>query len=223
MRTERPAIVLYFAACILAVIATVMHSETLLIFSKPVVIPAIFFYYLSVKKAEFNAWYAIFLLLTFIGDSIVLLDLENETIYIMVPYVLSYLILLYFISVDVGKLRFSSSGLAVALFVFGLLMATAFTLIQFFHEGCRPLAIPVLVYGAILGLQGGLAAYHFHVSATNMSFYLAMSALFNCVSDVFYVIFTLIVTDLPQFQSLGIALQIFSYYFVIKYFVLRKN
>ncbi|RZJ63301.1 MAG: hypothetical protein EOO50_17140 [Flavobacterium sp.] len=222
MKTEKPAIILYFTACILAVIATAIKSETLLIFTKPIVIPAIFFYYLSIKKTKFNVWYGVFLLLTFAGDTIVLLDLKNETIFIMVPFILSYIILLCFITADVKRLRFSWPGLATGLFAFGLLIVAAFTLIHFFSAESKALTVPVIIYGVILGLQAGLAAYHFHVSSTNMSFYLAMTALFNCVSDVFYVIFTLIIIDFPEFQSLDIALQIFSYYFVIKYFALRK-
>lgn len=223
MRTEKPALTLYFIACILAVLATAIHNEALLIASKPIVIPAIFFYYLSVKKTRFNIWYAIFLVLTFIGDTMVLLDLDNETIYIMVPYILSYVILLSLFGSDVKKLRFSASGLAVAIFVFALLVATAFTLIQFFEDGKSFLAVPVVIYGVILGLQAALAAYHFHLDGSTMSFNMAMTALFNSVSDVFYVIFTLVITDFPEFWPIDVALQIFSYYFVIRYFVLRKS
>lgn len=222
MKTEKPAIILYFTACILAVIATVVHSENLLIFSKPIVIPAILFYYLSVKTAKFNMWYGVFLLLTFIGDTIVLLGLENETIYIMVPYILSYGILLRFIISDIKTLRFSRSGFAVGLFVFGLIVGAAFTLIGFFDEKHKILEIPVIIYGFILALQAGLSAYHIHVSNSNMSFYMAMTALFNCVSDIFYVVFFLIVPS-PEFLPIDIALQIFSYYFVIKYFIYRNN
>jgi hypothetical protein len=222
MRLEKPAIILYFVACIAAVFAMAINSEILLLISKPIILPAILFYYLSVKEAKFNWLYAFFLLLTFIGDTIVLLQIENETLYIMLPYVLSYIILLYFILKDVQKLKFSLQGLAIGLFVFSLLMATAFTLVQFFSASSRFLTIPVLVYAFILSLQAGLAAYHFQGSTTNMSFYMAMTALFNCVSDTFYVIYTLIIPS-SKFHSVDLALQVFSYYFVIKYFVLRKN
>lgn len=222
MRLEKPALMLYFLACILAITATIIHSEYLLVIAKPIIIPAIFFYYLSAKKCAFNWLYAIFALLAFVGDTIVLLELDNETIYIMVPFIISYVILLYFIIQDVLKLKFDLQGFAIGLFIFSLLMLTAFTLVQFFEEESKFLTIPVIIYGVILGLQAGLAGYHFQGSSSNMSFYLAMSALFNCVSDVFYVIFTLIIHD-PKFLSVDIALQVFSYYFVIKYFVLRKN
>ena len=222
MRTERPAILLYFVACILAVLATVIGSDDLLTFTKPIVIPAILFYFLSVKKAKFNIWYGVFLLLTFIGDTIILLALDNEMMYILVPYILSYLILLRFIIADVAKLPFSKTGFAVGIFVFGLIVGAAFTLISFFDVQHQSLEIPVLVYGFILALQAGLSAYHIHGSNSNMSFYMAMTALFNCVSDIFYVIFILIAPT-PEFLPIDIALQIFSYYFVIKYFIYRKN
>lgn len=222
MRTEKPAILLYFTACVLAVIATAIPSETLLIFSKPIVIPAIFFYYLSVKTVKFNIWYAVFLALTFIGDTIVLLELRDGTMYIMLPYILSYAILLKFIFADTAALRFSRSGLAVGVFVFAMIVGAAFTLIGFFDESQKKLEVPILIYGLILALQAGLSAYHIHVSNSNASFFMAMTALFNCVSDIFYVIFILIIPT-PEFLPLDIGLQIFSYYFVIKYFVYRKN
>ncbi|RZJ70192.1 lysoplasmalogenase family protein [Flavobacterium sp.] len=222
MRTEKPAIILYFIACAVAVFATIIKSETLLIISKPIVIPAILFYYLSVKKGKFNIWYGIFLMLTFIGDTVVLLELKGATIYIILPYLLSYLILLSFIIRDNADLRFSKSGLVVGLFVFGLIFGSGFALISFFDPQHRPLELPVTIYGFILALQASLSTYHIHMSNSNMSFYMAMTALFNCVSDIFFVIFMLIIPT-PEFLPLDIALQIFSYYFVIKYFIYRKN
>ncbi len=222
MRTEKPAIILYFVACIVAVFATIIKSETLLIISKPIVIPAILFYYLSVKTTKFNIWYGVFLFLTFIGDTVVLLELKGRTIFIILPYLLSYLILLSFIIRDNWNLRFSKSGLFVGLFVFAMIFGSGFALISFFDPQHRPLELPVTIYGFILALQASLSTYHIHVSNSNMSFYMAMTALFNCVSDIFFVIF-LMIEPTPEFLPIDLALQIFSYYFVIKYFIYRKN
>ncbi|NMH29135.1 lysoplasmalogenase family protein [Flavobacterium silvaticum] len=222
MRARKPALWLYFSACILTVLAGFLNDDVLMTIAKPVIIPAILFYYLSAKKEPFNIWYGVFLLLTFIGDTLVLMHFQNEILVIMLPYVLSYALLLVFMGRDVARLKFRWGGFAMATFVFFLIVAIAYTLISFLDPGRSGLVLPVAGYGVVLGIQCAMAAYHFHGSSSNMSFYMAMTALFNCVSDIFYVLFTLILS-VKHYLGVDLALQVFSYYFVIKYFIFRKR
>lgn len=221
MKTSKIALNLYFTACLLAVIATFIDNEMLLLVSKPIIIPAIYFYYLSEKKTKINPLVVLFLILSFIGDTIVLLELK-KIIYVMIPYFLSYLILLQFAISDVRKLKFDWFSLGVATFVFVSLILLLDTLVDFFIEDNKYLAIPILMYGLVLSVFGSLAGYYFYYKASNLAFYMVMAALFCVVSDVFYIIFSLIF-QFNDFHYFDFSVQIISYYFIVKYFILRKR
>lgn len=221
MKAGTPALILYFTACVATVLSAYFDSDMLMTFTKPVIIPSILFYYLSTKRYQFDWLYAFVLLMTFVGDTIVLMHFDNEILLIMGPYIISYLGLLVLFAQDVAKLPFRRSSFAIGFGVFLAIVLVAFSLNQMMHASQTNLHIPILAYGGILGFQAGLASYYYSASSTNMSFYMAMTALFNCVSDIFYVIFTLII-HIEHYLVADLALQVFSYYFLIKYFIFRK-
>lgn len=222
MKKLSPALIWYFVACLLTVFAAYFRHDTLMLIAKPMIIPAISFYCLGERKGRFSVWYALFLFITFIGDTLVLMHFQNELMVIILPYALSYIVLLGIMARDVAKLPFRWAGVGIGAFVFALIQAIGWVLVQFFLESSPQLVIPITLYATILGLQCGLATYHFHGSSSNMSFYMAMTALFNCVSDIFYVLFSLILLY-RHYLAIDLALQVFSYYFVIKYFIFRKR
>lgn len=223
MRTSKVALTLYIVCSILAVVATIIGNETIVLLSKPAVIPAIFFYYLSVKrKRKVDLYFIMVLALSFAGDTIALLKLENETEILMIPFFLSYVLLLKFAIEDVRKMKFNISGILLSVFVFLFLMYILYSLIELFSDMYADLVVPVIIYGIVLGTFVSIAVYCFYSKNSSFTFYLAMAALLSVVSDVFYIMFSLIF-HFPSFNYLELTVQLFSYFFIVKYFVLRKN
>lgn len=222
MKTKKAALVLYLIAVFVAIIATIMGNDVLLLISKPVVIPAIFFYYLSIKKQIISWLFALVLLLNFIGDSMVLLEFENQTELIMIPYLLSYIILLKFAIEDVRIMKFNSMALCLSLFVFCFLMYIMIALIQLFKDTNPDLVIPVILYGIILAAYGSITVYCYYMKNNSVTFFMIMVALLSIVSDVFYIMFSLIF-HFKGFNYFEFAVQLVSYFFIVKYFVLRDN
>ncbi len=222
MRTKKQALVLYFATCLLAVFAVAIESDSLLLVVKPVIIPAIFFYYLSAKLTKTNPFVVIFMVLTFISDTIAMLDIRDSTLLVMVPYFLSYLILLHFAISDVKKTALEPYGIAIGIFMFVLVCAVTVMVVQFFSTEQQRLAVPILIYGAFLAAYAGIATAYFFSTASNMGLYMILSALMCVVSDVFFALYSLIAL-FPGYHWFNLAVQLFSYFFITKYFILRKN
>ena len=221
MRTRKPALILYLTACILAMVAAAFHNETFLLLTKPIVIPAIFSYYMSAKTtSKTHPLVSVFFILSFIGDTTVLLDF-HATLYIMVPYFLSYLILVYFAIDEIRKTPFDKYSAAVGLFIFVFLTVMLAMLVQFFPVEKSGLILPVWIFGIVLFIYASLAGYCFYSTASNVAFYMIMSALFCVVSDVFYVLFGLMKL-FPDYLFFDLGLQLFSYFFIARYFILRK-
>jgi hypothetical protein len=223
MKTRQVALALYIITCVLTVVGTIFDNDILVMLTKPAVIPAIFFYYLSIKKRQpvdnFFVW---LLVLNFIGDTIALLKIEDETKFIMIPFFLSYVILLKFAISDVRKMHFSIYGLLFAIGIFSFLMYILYELIELFRDTNNDLVIPVIIYGIVLGIFAAIAVYCFYARNSTFTFYLLMTALLSIVSDVFYIMFSLIF-HFPSFNYFELTIQLFSYFFIIKYFALRKN
>jgi hypothetical protein len=223
MKTREVALTLYFIASIVTVIATVFDNEVLMLLSKPAVIPAILFYYLSIKRDQpVDIYFIMVLVLNFIGDTIALLKIDNETMFLMIPFFLSYLLLLKFAIEDVRKMKFNLTGLILSIFLFCFLMYIMYSLIELFVDTNKELVIPVIVYGSVLGAFASIAVYCFYMKNSTFTFYLLMTALLSIVSDVFYIMFSLIF-HFPSFNYFELTVQLFSYFFIVRYFVLRKN
>lgn len=221
MKTKKIALGLYILASFMAVLGTVLHNDLMMLLSKPTVIPSIFFYYLSAKKQKpVNPYLVAVLALNFIGDTIVLLEIEDTKI-IMIPYFFSYLIIYKFALADLRKLRFDISGLMLGIFIFSFLMYIMYALIQLFADTNSELVIPVIVYGAMLGSLAGVASYCHYIRNSMASFYLAVAILVSIVSDVFYIMFSLIF-HFPSFNYFEFAVQMISYFFIVKYFIFTK-
>jgi uncharacterized membrane protein YhhN len=222
MKTWKVALGLYITASVLAIVATIFDCDTLKLLSIPAVIPAIFFYYLSVKRHQrLDPYIVSILALNFIGDTIVLLEVK-ETEIIMIPYFFSHLLMLRFAIIDVRKIRFNKNGMLLALGIFAFLMYLMYELITLFVDGNPDLFIPVIVYGLVLGSFVSLAGYCYYAKNSTVAFYMAIAALMGVVSDVFYIVFSLIV-HFPGFNYFEFSVQMFSYFFIVKYCVLRKN
>jgi hypothetical protein len=222
MKTKKAALILYVISCLTAIIASFLDIDLLILVSRPTVVPAIFFYYLSIKRKKVDLLFALVLVLNFIGDVIILLEFENSTLILMVPYFLSYLALLKFAIEDTRKIKFNKSGLGLSVFVFSGLMCLMYALIQMFIDAKEGLVIPVIIYGIVLAAFCSLTAYCFYSKNATFTFYMLMTALASVFSDVFYVMFSLIF-HFPSFYYFEFAMQLASYFFMVKYFVLRKK
>ena len=222
LRNKKVALRLYILCSVLAVIATIIDNDLMILLVKPAVIPAILYYYLASKTTKVNGLFVTVLILNFIGDTIVLLEIKDETLVLMVPYFISYLLLLRFAIQDLRRMKFEKSGILIASTIFCFLMYVLYELIQMFSDTNPELVIPVLVYGIVLGIFGCIAVYCYYINIATFTFYLLMFVIASIVSDVFYILFHF-VFEIHFLNYIEFATQLLSYYFVVKYFVSRKN
>jgi uncharacterized membrane protein YhhN len=132
------------------------------------------------------------------------------------------LVLSKFIIKDVRKNKFHPSGLMLSAFIFVFLLYIIYALIQLFIDTNSDLVVPVIIYGLVLATLASCAGYNYFMSNTNASFYLVIAMLMSVVSDVFYIMFSLIF-HFPSLNYFEFSVQLFSYFFIVKYCVLRKN
>ena len=219
MKTKAIAYYLYFIACFTALFAIIIDNELLLLFSKPTIIPAIYFYYLTkTKKANFP--FTIVMMLNFIGDTIMLLKIKDP-LFIMMPYYLSYLILIGFIVSDISRTKVVLNNVLLSLLVlFGHALMLYMVLDLQTMDG-KKFILPFSIYGITLSLMVTLSVYNYLSDRSISGFYLLIGCGCCLVSDVFYVMYNEHF-HIPILSYINSAMQFFTYIFLVKYMLKRK-
>ena len=220
MKTRMIAFYLYFIACIVTMISIMAEWETMILISKPVIIPTIYFYYLTKTKSP-NLLFSIIILLNFIGDSIVLLRLDN-TLYLMIPYFFAYLLMLRFVIKDISGIKHNPTNVLLSVGVMALLAVIVWIVLDIQSEDGMSLLPPMIVYGIVLCALVTLAAYNYFADGSISSFYMLMACACAWGSDIFYVIYNLHF-HIPVLNYINSSLQYITYFFLVKYMIARKR
>ncbi len=219
MKTKTIAYYFYFITCLTALLALAIDNEWLLLLSKPMIIPAVYFYYLA-RSRTVNFWMTLVMLLNFAGDTIILLKIANPLL-VMAPYYLSYLILIGFILADIGSSRTGIWNLVLSLLVLGGHALMLYLVLDLQTMDGRKLIVPFTIYGVTLSLMVTLSVYNFLARKTISGFYMMVGSCCSLLSDVFYVLYTQHF-HYPILNYINSAMQFFTYIFLVQYILHRK-
>jgi YhhN-like protein len=222
---NKPALILYFIACLVFMISIVFDSNELMLLSKPIIAPAILFYYLQEKKRDFSWYYIIITALFFIGDMVVLIDLKNLFITIVSIFFIAYLLFLKGLLDDLVTIRLKFmnkthlfSVLLCTFFLVYLLMSSLDILI----ETKTPNLWLLVLYGIVLVLIGIISSLNYIFRTSRYTTFMILASLSFVISDVFYILKNYF-NEIEIFNYLNNLTQVLSYYFLTKYFILKKS
>lgn len=221
MKTSKIALITYFVCCFIAIIADIFRLEGLTLFTIPLILPPLFFYY-YIEAKKINILVCLFLLSNFIGDSLGLMDFENELYYIIPPFFLSNLLMVIIMIKNIEKFKFNIFNI-FSLTVICLFLSYILSIfLELFSIEELVFQVQVAVFGVLLIILALLASYNIIWKINISNLFLMMCASCVLISDVFYLIFNfqnqLLVLDFIHFTC-----QIFSYFFFIKYVLFREN
>ena len=221
MKTSKIALYVYFISCFLAIVADIFKLNGLMLFTKPIIIPALFFYYFTETK-KINILICLFLLSNFIGDSLGLMNFENELYYIIPPFFISNLLMVIIMIKNIEKFKFNVFN-AISLTIIGLFLTYILSMfLELFSFDDRNIQIQVGVFGVVLIILALLASYNIMWKINTSNLFLMMSASCVLISDVFYLIFNF-QNQLLVLDSIHFTCQLLSYFFFIKYFLIREH
>ncbi len=219
METKKIALFLYIISSFLAIFAIVQKNEALILLTKPAIVPAVYFYYLALNKNyQVNLCFTFILFLNFVGDTIVLLDFKNPVLFVMIPYFLSYLLLLRFAVIDLRKLVFDKMGLLFAIIFFVFMFIITYVIIDVFMVENGKLVIPVIIFAVFLSSYGSVSVYCYYCKRNLVFYYLWIFVMVSILSDVFYIVYHL-VFPFPYFNYFEISMQFLSYFLMVRYFI----
>lgn len=222
---NKPALVLYFVACIVFMLAVLMDNSNLMLVSKPVIVPAIFFYYVQEKRVGFNWSYVVIVMLFFIGDMIVLIDLPDFFVVIVTLFLIAYLFFLKGLVDDlvVIRLRFINKAHLFALLIcIFFLIYLLISIIDVLMEAKTENMYLMVSYGVILVAIGTISALNYIIKPSRYTTFVIFTSLSFVFSDIFYILKKDFL-EIAILDYLNNFTQIISYYFLTKYYLLKDS
>jgi hypothetical protein len=215
MKTSKVALIIYFLFCFLAVLADMLRSETLKLVSVPLIIPIISFYYLiETKNKDYSL--LLFLLCCFIGDSIGIMNFENEVYYILAPFFIGNLLLLRMAFQSLERFKFKIFNILSLVILVSFVGYLWYSIVDLFLFHELLIRILIIIYGGLLFFVTAIAGYNLIWKMNNANLFLGIAVTCIVVSDCFYIVYNyqtqLVVLDVLHFLA-----QVLSYYFVTKY------
>jgi hypothetical protein len=222
MKNSRPSLILFTIAALLVMVAKIFELDQMMLIVKPIVGPAIYFYYLQTrKKRKTNLLFSTAIWSFFVADMVIILYPTRGITAIMVCCMISYLILIKFAIEDCKKIKINSFNLVMTSLSLLLLSYVVYSLLVMSMDkivGNFPL---YLLYGIILVGLGIISVINY-LSNTRTTFsYFCIMALCMIASDFFFCIHSYIV-KMPLIDHINLFAQFVSYYFMVKYFNSRK-
>ena len=213
MKITRIALFFYFTFVMVSTLANFMEWNGLKLLTKPLIIPALTFYYLgNVKKVELLP--ALFLFFCFVGDSVALMDFEGEILYLMGPFFCANLIVTSMAWKARENWHWDGFNIISMLVAIAFLFYLWKTVVSFFEDDVNSMQTYVGIFGLSLVAMNTITAYNCIWRMRLSHLYLLLAAVAILVSQVFYVIynfeFRLVVLDTIHFVC-----QNLSYLFLV--------
>src|SRR6478672_2440284 len=211
MNTNKITLAVFCLVCIVALYASTCGDETLLLLTKPFIIPIVYFYYF-VNVNRVNILFTVALFFCYIGESIVMLELHDGLIALMIPFFLAYLIFLKLGYDNFKKYRFRKAT-TLPLLISGLFISYLnYSFLKLLSNNFELHFFPFLIYGLVLSVNCFVAIYNLNHRTNNANIYYLLSCICFTVSDVFYALYHYQLR-LPVFSFFDLALQSLCYLF----------
>lgn len=221
MQDSQPSLYAFIFTSICVVILVVMELQDLISVVKPVIVPAIFYYYTQTTNRPISVFFTVALSLFFMADMAEVFDSSDHIYLIMACGLISYIIMFRYALREKIRLIFSFKTIITAFAIFSTSVVLSSNLIigsaiknseyLFFFIIYAIVIIVMVSYGIVRRLSN---------YARSSKFFLAM-ALLMFISDLLYT-YCHYVTYYKIVAVISLIAQFSSYYFMVEYYNSRK-
>ncbi|MGX7666160.1 hypothetical protein [Flavobacterium pedocola] len=219
-----PALVLYCVASFIFIFSIVFEMGTLSMLFKPMIVPAIYFYYWQQSNGKVSVIFSVILLMFYCGDMMILIQLDNLFVPLMIMNLIAYVLLFKFLIEDLIALRenriHSSNLFSIIIFTLFLLSLLYVGLKLIFDTSSENYSL-ITIYGLTLFLLGLQTVFLYILNNSKSNIFLAITVLCFIMSDLFYVLYNYYY-DLSIFTYINVVCQVASFYFLVNYILSRK-
>lgn len=218
MNLNKPSLILYFTACIFVVFFKISEYELFVLYTKSVIIPLLFIYYLITNEYTISWIKAMVFLFCFIGDIFNLLNFDISALGALLSFLLVYLLLLKLSFDDFRRLILNRNHGIPLLVLFFFLATICITILSLKFERMEIDFSLYLIYGTTLSILSFFSIANYMVKGNYGFLNLVIMCVCFMISDIFFVI-NKFYLSLYAFGFINVFVQVFSYFFMVTYFI----
>lgn len=215
MKISKLTLIVFFVFVVLAIMAKIYGNDTVMLVTKPFIVPTIYFYYF-IKTEKISIWFTSAVFFSFTGEGIGLINFNNEIYYLILPFFITNSILSMLVIKKIKIMTFKPINI-LSMLIMGMFLLYLFVaIIDLFSGSSLIVQVQIILYGCSLLLLAVLASYNImnKINLENLNFGIYVICII--VSGIFYIIYNyqqkLLVLD-----NIHFALQMLSYYFLINF------
>jgi hypothetical protein len=218
MKSERPSLILYFTFSLLVVFFKMLRWDSCVLYTKSIIIPLLFIYYFIANNYKITRIKALIFLFCFIGDIFNLLNFKISALGALLSFLMVNLLLLKLSYDDFRSLKFDKSDVIPILISFIFVGTISFSILSLNFEKMVFDFSLYIIYGVILSLLIFVSISNY-IKKPNYTFMnLVLMCLCFMISDAFFMI-NKFYLSLYAFSFIQVAIQVFSYFFMVTYFI----
>lgn len=221
--SKRTILYTFIVICILYFFSALLQLDSLEVLVKPLFLPVLLYYYIKKSRGNFQNRVVVSFVFYYIAEMLVLNDSDQYYLISVSLFLIPYLILLYFVIIDLIPLLKSKGYNKInflVVFVLLLLVFLYVSIISILDTESVFERILLDAYGFVLLLLGvfTMSLYLLKHSVSNL--FLIMTVIAFIVSDMFY-IFIVKIEYNWVFKSVNLISQLLSYYFFVTYSLIK--
>lgn len=218
MKANKPSLILFFLALLFTIIFDCMEQDFLVIYTKSIVLPAIFIYFLISSDFRIGKIESLIFLFCFIGQVFEIMAIEVSEIGGVLSFLIVYILLLMIFVREHEKLKLTRKDvLPIGIIVIFLVYLLVSILnLQFYNM--KKFIILYTIYGVVLGFVSYFSFASYITKGTHIALLMSLMTISFMFSDVFYV-FNQSFSHSIVLVIIRDATQIMAYYFMVEYFL----
>ena len=218
MKLNKPSLILFFMALLCTIILDWAQQDLLATYSKSVVLPAIFIYFLISSEFRISITEGLIFLFYFIGQVYILMDIESSEIAGVVCFLIVYSLLIAIFLKEHDGIKLKRRDVLPVSIVIISLAYLLISVLSLELENMKKFNFLFTFYGIVLSVLSYFAFVSYITKGTYVSLLMSLMTISYIFSDIFYIF--------NQYFSYPVVLvlirdttQILAYFFMVQYFL----
>jgi hypothetical protein len=222
MKASTPSLILFFTTSVLAVIFKLMGYDSFVLYTKSIVIPSLFIYYLVSNNYKLSRLKGVIFLLFFVRDVFNTLNIKESAMGSFLCVMAVYVLLLYLAQKDFKYLKFSyRDSISIFILILGI-GAICYSVLNLELENLELDFSLYVTFGVILSVLGIVSIINYIKSGSYAFFNAMLMCLCFIITDIFFVLYKFYFYNYA-FTLISIITQFLSYFFMVNYFLEKEK
>lgn len=218
MKASTPSLILFFVTSILAIIFKLLDHDMLVLYTKSMIIPSLFIYYLVCNNYKISSLKAIIFLAFFVRDVFNTLRIEESAMGSFLCVLFVYVLLLCIALKEWKSFQFGFKDAIPFIVLIFFLSLICYSVLNLKLENLELDFSLYAVFGVILTLLSLISIINYIKSGSYAFFNGMLMSICFIITDVFFVLYKFYFYNYA-FTLVSLITQFLSYFFMVNYFL----